>query len=502
MATFERPALPHSELAGQVRAHLPAGTPAWLVGGALRDALLRRPVRDFDFVVAGDALAGARAVANALGGAYYPLDVERGVGRVVLDSAEGRVTLDLARLRGPDLLADLTARDFTLNAIAVDLAQPDVLIDPLLGERDLRARLIRACSPSAIADDPLRAMRAVRLAAELRFRIDKLTLAEIRAQAGRLADVSAERRRDELMHCLAGARPAAAVRSLDLLGLMPALLPELSALHGVTQSPPHVDDVWEHTLSVLQRLSEILAVLNPVYNSDAASDLTLGLVSLRLGRHRQALAEHLAAAAGPEQAGQPRAPLLLACLLHDIGKPATRAIEPGGRIRFFDHDQVGADLARARLTALRFSSDEVQRLSAIVAHHLRPLNLSGEPQVTRRAVYRFFHQTGAAGIDVVLLALADFLGTYGDSPPPVDDWNRLLDVCSALLRAYFETPEQAVRPPTILSGDDLMADFGLRPGPGLGRLLAELREAQAAGEVTDRETAREWVRGYLNQHLE
>jgi len=288
------------------------------------------------------------------------------------------------------------------------------------------------------------------------------------------------------------------VRSLDLLGLMPALLPELSALHGVTQSPPHVFDVWEHTLTVLQRLSEILAALDPVYDAEAASDLTFGLVSLRLGRHRQALGEHLAAMAGPERS--PQAPLLLAALLHDIGKPATRTVEPDGRVRFFNHDQVGAQMARDRLAALRFSTDDVQRLGAIVANHLRPLNLSGEPEVTPRAIYRFFNQTGAAGIDVVLLALADFLGTYGDSPPPVEPWNHLLDVCSALLRAYFETPEQTIRPPSLLTGDDLMRDFGVRAGPGLGRLLAELREAQAAGEVPDRDAALGWVRRYLTQH--
>lgn len=481
---------------------MPDGRPAWLVGGAVRDRLLRRPVRDFDFVVAGDALAAARAVANALGGAYYPLDAERGVGRVVLETGDGPVTLDLARLRGPDLLADLSARDFTLNAIGIDLAQPDELIDPMQGERDLRAKHIRVCSATAIADDPLRAIRGVRLAAELRFRIDKTTLAAIRAQAGRLGGVSAERRRDELMHCLSGPRPAAAIRGLDLLGLLPALLPEVAALHGVTQSAPHVYDVWEHTLMVLQRLVDILAALDPVYDAEAASDLTLGLVSLRLGRHRQALGEHLAAAAGAAQAGRPQAPLLLASLLHDIGKPATRTVEADGRIRFFNHDQAGADLAGERLSELRFSSDEIQRQSAIIAHHLRPLNLSGETQVTRRAIYRFFHQTGAAGIDVVLLALADFLGTYGDSPPPVDDWNRLLDVCSALLRAYFETPEETVRPPALLTGDDLIRDFGLRPGPALGRLLAELREAQAAGEVTEREAATSWVRAYLAQQPE
>ena len=495
MAYPDRPALQLPDLVDQVRAHLPAGQPAWLVGGALRDALLHRPVRDYDFVVAGDALAAARWVANALGGAFYPLDAERGVGRVVLTQADGRVILDISNLRGPDLLADLTARDFTLNALAVALEKPGELIDPLQGEHDLRTKLIRACSPTAIADDPLRAIRAVRLAAELRFRIDKQTLAEVRTQAPNLARVSSERRRDELLRCLSCARPAAAVRSLDILGLMPALIPELLALHGVAQSPPHVYDVWEHTLAVLDSLVEVLAALDPVYNIDAVSDVTLGLASLRLGRHRRALGQHLQAA--PNSEHSPRSVLLLASVLHDIGKPATRTVEPNGRIRFFEHDQVGARLTQERLTALHFSTDDVQRVSTIVADHLRPLNLSGETQITRRAIYRYFHQTGAAGIDVVLLSLADFLGTYGDGPPPMVEWNRLLEVASQLLHAYFETPAETIRPPVLLTGDDVMGEFGVRAGPGLGRLLAELREAQAAGEVTDRQAAISWVRSFL-----
>jgi poly(A) polymerase len=498
VADPDRPALPLSALLARVRAALPAELPAWLVGGAVRDALLRRPTRDLDIVMAGDALAGARAVANALDGAYFPLDLERGVGRVVLARPDGRITLDISRLRGATLADDLAARDFTLNAMAADLAQPDALIDPLHGEPDLRAKLIRACSPTSIADDPLRAVRAVRLAAELKFRIDPSTLAAVRAQASRLAGVSLERRRDELTRCLGGPSPVSAIRVLDRLGLLPALIPELAALHGVTQSAPHVYDVWEHTLTVFSRLVEVLAVLAPVYDDEAASDLTLGLVALRLGRHRQSLGAHLGAALSDERPA--RLLLLLASLLHDVGKPATRSVDPDGRIRFFNHDQVGARLALDRLTELRFSTEETQRVSAIVAHHLRPLLLSAETGVSRRAVYRFCNQAGEAGIDVVLLSLADFLGTYGDGPPPVDEWNRLLDVCSQLLRAYFENPEQAINPPVLLTGHDVMREFGLAPGPALGRLLNELREAQAAGEVADRAAALEWVRAYLAAH--
>ncbi len=145
------------------------------------------------------------------------------------------------------------------------------------------------------------------------------------------------------------------------------------------------------------------------------------------------------------------------------------------------------------------STDEAQRVSAIVVHHLRPLLLSGESEVSRRAIYRFYHQAGEAGIDVVLLSLADFLGTYGDGPPPLNEWSQLLDVCSQLLRAYFETPSESINPPTLMTGDDVMGEFGLKAGPDLGRLLAALREAQAAGEVADRDAAVKWVRAFLAQ---
>jgi putative nucleotidyltransferase with HDIG domain len=245
------------------------------------------------------------------------------------------------------------------------------------------------------------------------------------------------------------------------------------------------------------RLWDVLNVLRPVHDVDNASDLTLGLVSVRLGRHRQALEAHLnTRLAGDRPA---RWLLMLAALLHDAGKPATRSLDPDGRIRFFNHDQVGAGLATQRLAELRFSNDENRRVSTIVAHHLRPLLLANTPALTRRAIYRFFRDTGPAGVDVVLLSLADFLGTHADGPPPVDEWNRLLDVCSALLQAYFERPAEAVYPPSLITGDDLLAEFALEPGPHIGRLLEAVREAQAGGDISDREAALALVRGLLDQ---
>jgi len=491
----DNPPIELPNVVNDVRRALPADARVWVVGGAVRDALLNRRIRDLDFAVEGDALKMARAVGNALDGAYYPLDPDRDVGRVILKSEEGDLTLDFARLRGPDLDTDLAARDFTINAMAVALHDPETLIDPVGGLADVRAKRIRVCSPSALGDDPVRGVRAIRLAAQLNFRLDQDTRSLVRANADALAQVSAERVRDEFVRCVNGPRPGAALRALDLLGLLDQILPELATLKGVTQSPPHVLDVWEHTLAVVARLNEVLTLLGPVHDVDAASDLILGLISVQLGRYRHALTDHLRVTLTPER--NVRAALMLAALLHDAGKPATRAIDPDGRIRFLTHETVSADLAEARLTELRLSGDELKRIRTIIAHHMRPRQLSSQKDVSPRAIYRFFRDTGAAGVDIVLLSLADFLGKHGGEPPPQDEWAHHLAVCAQLLEAHFEKREERVSPPALITGHDLMSELGLAPGPRIGQLLEAVREAQVVGEVTDRagalEFARRWV---------
>jgi putative nucleotidyltransferase with HDIG domain len=483
-------------LVAELRNLLPAPEKTWLVGGAVRDALLNRRLRDLDFAVDGDALALARAAANALSAPFYPLDAERDVGRVIVARDDERFTLDFARLRAPDLLADLAARDFTINAMAVSMAEPENLIDPLNGEADLRAKIIRACASHAIADDPIRGIRAIRLAAQLDFRLDPQTRADVRAQASALAQTTPERRRDEFIRCLGGPRPAAALRALELLGLLEHLAPEVLPLKGLAQSPPHELEAWEHTLITVARLDEVLNVLGPVHDVDAASDLTHGLISLRLGRFRRPLAEHLSQALSGDRPA--RWLLMLAALLHDAGKAQTRTVEPDGRIRFLNHEAVGAELAGGRLTRLRFSADEVRRVSAVIAHHMRARHLSkAQASPSRRAVYRFFRDAGEAGVDIVLLSLADFLAKSSSGPPPQEEWAKHVGVCAELLGAYFERPHESVSPPSLITGHDLIAEFNLEAGPQIGELLETVREAQAAGEIADRAGALEFVRQRL-----
>ena len=480
--------LSFQELLEKVRAVLPPGVTVYVVGGAVRDELLGRPIHDLDFVLSGDALKIGRRAANALGGAYYPLDEERDTARVILFQPDGsRLALDFAALRGPDLESDLRARDFTLNAIAVELRDLQTLLDPLGGAADLRARLLRACSPTAFENDPLRILRGVRLATAFGFHIQPETRQLMRQSVKRLPGVSPERLRDELFRILDGPQPATALRALDLLGVLSYILPELPALKGVTQSPPHFEEVWDHTLSVLRKLESVLKTLALQADPEAAANLALAPLSLRLGRYREQLHAHLSASINPLRSV--RALLFMAALYHDIAKPDTRQVEGSGRIRFLEHELVGEKAAARRAGELHLSNDEIERLKKIVRHHMRPLLLAQTGQLpTRRAVYRFYHATGPAGVDVCLLSLADSLATYGPGLPQ-DLWGHQIDVVRTLLEAWWERPQESISPPALIDGNDLMQALNLEPGPEVGRLLELVHEAQACGEVHDQEGA-------------
>ncbi len=482
----------------RVRAEIPSGLKVYLVGGAVRDVLLSRPIHDLDFAFSGNVLKLSRRLADTLDGAYFPLDVDRGTARIVLFLPDGyRQILDFAALRGPDIEADLRGRDFTINAMAIALDEPHELYDPLGGAADLRARLLRACSPSSLKDDPLRILRGVRLAAAFNLKIVPETRQLMKKASDLLPGVSAERLRDELFHILATARPAASIRALKILGSLPYLLPELQALEGVKQSPPHMWDVWEHTLNVLNNLELLFSVLAVLPDQDKSANWTMGLVSMRLGRYRAQLAEHFSDS-GLNLDRSVVGLLMLAALYHDIGKPSTRLVEADGRIRFIEHEQVGAKIALQRGKELRLSNPELERLRLIVQHHMRPLFLANTGQTpSRKAIYRFFRDTGAAGVDICLLSLADTLATYGPGLPQ-DRWAAQLEVVRTLLEAWWDHPQESVSPAPLVDGHVLISEFGLQPGPQIGALLELIREAQAVGEIGDPDAARAFIREQLS----
>ena len=436
-----------------------------LVGGAVRDALLGRATLDVDVAVPAGGVALARRVAEAVGGTLVLLDEERGAARVVA----GPARLDVTDFRAPTLEADLAARDFTVNALAVPLAAllgtgRARVVDPGGGVADLRARRLRLPAAGVLHDDPLRTLRGVRLEATHSLRLTPAAARAVRAAAPGLARVAAERVRDELLLLLALPRTLPALRRAHALGCLGVVLPEVRAMQGTTQPAPHRFDVLEHSLRAVGGVDMLLPRL------DALEPLGHDL--------RAHVAEGLGGGVTRAQT------LKLAALLHDVSKPETRRVI-GGRVRFFEHDVLGAARARAIGERLRLPRRAVDVLERLVRHHLRPMHLAHAGGITRRARYRFYRDLREDTRDLLLLVLADAGAVTGASP--VAAWRRSA-VVRDLLGGWAEEQAAAAEPP-LVSGHDVMARYGLPPGPEVGRLLDQAREAQALGTVRTREEA-------------
>lgn len=459
--------------------------PVYLVGGAVRDALLGRPSYDLDFVVPQDAIKLTFQLANEIKQPAYALDRERDTGRIVLADT----VLDLARFRAADLEGDLRARDFTINAMALpaNATTTASLIDPTGGLADLRAGIVRQTHDQAIANDPIRALRALRISHRLGFAIEDETATAVSQAKHNLSTISAERVRDELLKLLQ-VDPAAALTDLHRYGLLPVTLPEMVALDGLAQSPPHHEPVLDHTVSVLRWL---VAVETAVVYQKPVTEPALQQAQTALSAYAASLSDHLHRAADGSVDG--RTLLLMGALLHDVGKADTRTTAADGRFRFFGHDKVGAKIAARRLSKLAMSNKASDHVRRIVLGHMRPLLLANSKSpVTRRAVYRFFRDVGDAGLDIGLLTLADHLATF-NGPGNREDWQRLLTLVGDLYRHYFDHHAETVAPVALLKGKALMKALDLPPGPEVGRLLRLLEEAQASGEVHTKDEALAFV---------
>ncbi len=455
-------------------------TAVYLVGGAVRDALLGRSSNDLDFVVPERAIKLTFRVADRLHEPAYVLDRERDAGRVVMQADE--TTLDFTRFRQKDLDADLHDRDFTINAIALPATAKDEtsLIDPCGGVADLRAGLIRQASPTALTNDAVRGLRGLRLALTLGFEIEGETAVSIAQSSQEMHKVSIERVQAEFVKLLHTDFPDQAAQLMDESGWLHAITPEITDLRDLTQSPPHHENVLAHTISVLRWLR---LVETAVLTQNTLPEPTPIAHAIRgaLSPFAEPLCDHFSREINGGLDGL--ALLRLAALFHDVGKKATRTVEENGRIRYIAHDRVGAKIAAKRLRRLTFSNEAIAHVKRVVDGHMRPLYLvNNGGTVSRRSVFRYFRATGEAGLDIGLLALADHLATY-DGVGDAGTWRKLTALVAHLFRHYFEHHEETVAPPQLINGRELITALSLTPGPEVGRLLRLITEAQAAGEI-------------------
>ena len=408
------------------------GARAWIVGGYVRDRLLGRPHREVDVVVEGaDALALARRFAE-LAHAAPPVTFERfGTAQVTLPGRLVEFVTARAESYAPDsrkpavrpatLEEDLRRRDFTVNALLIDL--DGKIHDPLGAQSDLKARLLRtpADPQQTFADDPLRMLRAIRFAAELGFVLAPDLLPAMRRLKGRLAPpvVSVERIADELRRMLASERPKLALELLDQAELLGVVLPEIEACKGVPQSGYHTHDVFGHTLLTV---------------AATPSDLLLRV----------------------------------AALFHDVGKPATAR----GDGTFLGHEEVGAQITEIALERLRFAQKEIEVVVGLVRLHLRPVFYRSD--WTEGAVRRLAREAGPLLDRLMLLARADIAASAYPEPQKLDELQARVDAVRA---------ERPSRLEPLISGVEIMRIRGIQPGPEVGRIKQRLEELVMDGEI-------------------
>ena len=413
------------------------GHQAYFVGGCVRDLLLGEQPKDYD--IATDARPDqitALFPESGLVGAHF------GVVLVREQAAQVEVATfrsDHAYVDGrhparvdfeTDPQQDVLRRDFTINALLLDPDRNEVL-DFVGGRADLHNRVVRAIGdPEArFREDHLRMLRAVRFAARLSYRIDPATFQAMRRLRGFIQTVSAERLRDELVRILTEGGARHGFELLDESGLLSEILPEVAAMKGVEQPPEYhpEGDVWTHTLLLLEHLR------NPTQT------------------------------------------LALGALLHDVGKPPTFRV--AGRIRFDGHVEKGVEMAAAILTRLRFSNDEIRRVTALVANHMR---FKDAPQMKVSTLKRFLRLENFP--EHVELHRLDCIASHGQ-----------LGNYDLIQRKMQELPIDEIKPQPLISGDDLIA-AGYHPGPAFAVILAAVEDAQLESMIHSKEDAMSLVR--------
>ena len=447
-----------------------AGHELAIVGGPVRDALLDRVTNDLDFTTDARADDILRIV-KPLSTAHWDVGREFGtIGARVRDPRSGAVEqVEITTYRadsydgvtrkprvefGDTLEGDLARRDFTVNAMALRVPAR-TLVDPSGGVEDLIARRLRTPADPHVSfgDDPLRMLRAARFSAQLGFDVDPGTVAAMAQLRETLSIVSPERIQGELVRLLQTEDPVPGIRLLVETGLMEQFLPEVPALRLEVDEHHHHKDVYEHSLTVLRQAIELDRVRDP----NAAPD-----VSLRL-----------------------------AALLHDIGKPATRKLEPGGGVTFHHHDIKGARLARKRLQALRFDSDTTDSVAQLIELHLRFFGYA-EGAWTDSAVRRYVRDAGPELARLHILTRADvttrnkrkaarLAGAYDDIERRIEE-----------LAAAEELG--AMRP--ALDGNRIQEVLGIRPGPEVGRAYRYLLDLRLDEGVLDEAEAEARLRAW------
>ncbi len=460
---------------------------AYLVGGAIRDFLLGRPLgKDFDFVIKGDVESLAKEIAREMGGNAFPLDETFGTWRVILKKKKKKTELDFSPLQGKDIFEDLGQRDFTINSLAIhlkDLARPGepCFIDPLDGLADIRKGILRADSEKSLRQDPLRMLRAFRFASTLKFSVEEETLKMIQKSSDLIRRSAGERIRVEFFMALGEEDAGLFLQGLRQAGLLGEIFPEVSEWEALNLGTGSSPSLLDHALRTLEATEFIFFHLEDIFSESA--DVLKGHLS------------------HSEEEGVSRIALLkFIAFFHDSGKVATASQEKGKiSPRFLDHDQKGQEINMAIARRLKLSRRAVRIISDLTRHHMRIQSLAKAQELTGRAKYRFFQDLGKEGLDLAILSLANAVATSGLELRSAmlaemkGEAKKIKKIIDDLVRFYIEEFTQKSAKP-LVDGKEIMGALGIPQGKVVGTVLNKLKEAEISGRVRTREEALQFLK--------
>jgi len=463
--------------------------PVYLTGGTVRDLLMGRKPVDIDFTVGKDARVWASKLVQLTGGTYVTLGREEDAARVVWLGRD----IDFTSFReGAETIErELTKRDITINSMAAslqdvlnhdDVPLPDEvkIIDPVGGIADIEHGCIRVTSAYSFRSDPLRMLRVFRFAATLGFSVESKTLGLLTCQKEWISRSASERVANELDLIMGSNRPHAVFQDLAATELLFEIIPELQQGVGMEQPSSHHLDVFDHCLATLRNME--LVQENSAHFFPENSEVMEKYI--KAGRH-------------PVQ-------LKWAALFHDLGKPATIAIDEdkGGRITFYSHDQAGLELVGNIAGRLHWRGKDTKAVGALVGYHMWPfhlINVQRKGELSLKACLRIIRTVGPALPGLFLLSMADALAGQGINRPEEIE-KEVAGLFDRLEQVRKENVEPVRSQPPLLTGKDLIDKLQLEPGPIFKEILSLVEEEHMENSISSREEALDLVRKYLGKN--
>jgi poly(A) polymerase len=457
------------------------GIEIFLVGGCLRDSALHISKKnlDLDFIIQPfEKTKEATILLNTiLNGHFFPLDEQRKIFRIHANFMQ----LDINGIRGEELIDDMFQRDFSMNAIytplSIFLKQAQThpssvsVVDLFNGISDITYKNLRSHNPFTFKEDPLRILRAFRIASQIQGTIDPLTYQEMIHAKQDIKKCAQERIREEFVKVLTEPDSHRWIFAMEETGILSAFFPFFDWYTTIDHCFTSWLQLQKHVKAGLQYLEEIF---RRIHQNDFPFSKEL----------QDVLHVHIQPDTTVEVA------MKVAILLHDIGKPDTLRVVKD-RLRFFEHENVGVKVAKEYLQAMHFSTKEIRFITELIQWHMRPHNLSNVENLTQRARYRFFRDTAPYSIPILLIALAD---AYATRMVPMKELPHYETFLQDMLQYAF-TPGATDQSP-FLDGHEIMEATGLPPGKKIGHLQSKLLEEQSVGNIRSKEKAIEWVKEF------